>query len=194
MNPSKSTIPILHGLWPSGEGIKKRNLGVMSVPHGTFISIWCLTLMFSCLFKSLNQLHYVNQTCLQLSDWTCGGQWNRMLQFLASLVQTLHAHNLHLAVFFNGALEPPRMHEWVRNQLAARSNIYQVLRHLHTKGTPPPKVWWVPPSGLRTALRLALRHLKIAVVSIRLLYMTRSTTVCQKISHGNVFHLAVMQC
>jgi hypothetical protein len=117
-----------------------------------------------------------------------------MLQFLASLVQTLHAHNLHLAVFFNGALEPPRMHEWVRNQLAARSNIYQVLRHLHTKGTPPPKVWWVPPSGLRTALRLALRHLKIAVVSIRLLYITRSTTVCQKISHGNVFHLAVMQC
>lgn len=87
-----------------------------------------------------------------------------MLQFLASLVQTLHAHNLHLAVFFNGSLEPPRMHEWVRNQLAARSNIYQVLRHLHTKGTPPPKVWWVPPSTLRTALRLALRHLKIAVV------------------------------
>jgi len=88
-----------------------------------------------------------------------------MLQFLASLVQTLHAHNLHLVVYFNGALEPTRMHEWVRNQLAARSNIYQVLRHLHTKGTPPPKVWWVPPSGLRTALRLALRHLKIAVVS-----------------------------
>lgn len=87
-----------------------------------------------------------------------------MLQFLASLVQTLHANNLHLAVYFNGALEPPRMHEWVRNQLAARSNIYQVLRHLHTKGTPPPKVWWVPPSTLRTGLRLALRHLKIAVV------------------------------
>ncbi|KZS14381.1 Constitutive coactivator of PPAR-gamma protein 1 [Daphnia magna] len=100
-----------------------------------------------------------------VSDWICGGQWNRMLQFLASLVQTLHAHNLHLAVFFNGSLEPPRMHEWVRNQLAARSNIYQVLRHLHTKGTPPPKVWWVPPSTLRTALRLALRHLKIAVLS-----------------------------
>lgn len=97
-------------------------------------------------------------------DWICGGQWNRMLQFLHSLVQTLHAHNLHLAVYFNGALERPRMHEWVRNQLAARSNIYQVLRHLHTKGTPPPKVWWVPPSGLRTALRLALRHLKVAVV------------------------------
>ena len=105
-------------------------------------------------------------------DWICGGQWNRMLQFLASLVQTLHAHNLHLAVFFNGSLEPPRMHEWVRNQLAARSNIYQVLRHLHTKGTPPPKVWWVPPSTLRTALRLALRHLKIAVVINSLVFLT----------------------
>lgn len=111
---------------------------------------------------SLRKLIQVNW-CF-VTDWICGGQWNRMLQFLASLVQTLHAHNLHLAVFFNGSLEPPRMHEWVRNQLAARSNIYQVLRHLHTKGTPPPKVWWVPPSTLRTALRLALRHLKIAVV------------------------------
>ena len=112
-----------------------------------------------------------NVVFICMTDWICGGQWNRMLQFLASLVQTLHAHNLHLAVYFNGALEPPRMHEWVRNQLAARSNIYQVLRHLHTKGTPPPKVWWVPPSTLRTALRLALRHLKVAVVNILKLYI-----------------------
>lgn len=126
-------------------------------------------LLSSCQCIGLMSCSHGNPTNINLFlccvDWICGGQWNRMLQFLASLVQTLHAHNLHLAVFFNGALEPPRMHEWVRNQLAARSNIYQVLRHLHTKGTPPPKVWWVPPSTLRTALRLALRHLKIAVVS-----------------------------
>jgi len=104
-------------------------------------------------------------------DWVCGGQWSRMVQFLGSLVQTLHAHNLHLAVYFNGALEPPRMNEWVRTQLAARANIYQVLRHLHSKGTPPPKIWWVPPSTLRTSLRLALRQLKIPVVSFQALLL-----------------------
>ena len=93
-----------------------------------------------------------------------------MLQFLASLVQTLHAHNLHLAVYFNGALEPPRMGEWVRSQLAARANVYEVLRHLNAKGTPPPKIWWVPPSTLRTALRLALRQLKIPVVNLKFFF------------------------
>lgn len=42
----------------------------------------------------------------------------------------------------------------------------QVLRHIVTKGTPPPKVWWVPPMGLHSCLRTALRYLNIPVVSI----------------------------
>lgn len=32
------------------------------------------------------------------------------------------------------------------------------------KGTPPPKVWWTPPTCLRTALRMALRHLNTTVM------------------------------
>lgn len=31
-------------------------------------------------------------------------------------------------------------------------------------GTPPPKIWWLPPSGLRTCLRNALRSLNILVI------------------------------
>lgn len=31
-------------------------------------------------------------------------------------------------------------------------------------GTPPPKIWWIPPSGIRTSLRNALRSCNIQVV------------------------------
>lgn len=40
----------------------------------------------------------------------------------------------------------------------------QVLKHIATKGTPPPKVWWTSPVCLRTAIRMVLRHLNVAVV------------------------------
>lgn len=39
-----------------------------------------------------------------------------------------------------------------------------MLRHIAAKGTPPPKVWWIPPVGLRTAVKLYFHHLKIPVV------------------------------
>ncbi|XP_046396585.1 constitutive coactivator of PPAR-gamma-like protein 1 homolog [Ischnura elegans] len=98
------------------------------------------------------------------SDWACGGQWNRMVQFLAVLIQTIQTSNVELAVFFNGSLEPQRMNEWIAAQQAVRRNVNQVLKHINTKGTPPPKIWWVPPVCLRTCLRMALRHLSVSVV------------------------------
>jgi len=98
------------------------------------------------------------------SDWVCGGQWNRMVQFLATLIQTVQANNMELAVFFSGALELPRMQEWVLQQYEQRRDINQALKHAGMKGTPPPKVWWTAPSCLRTALRMALRHLKVQVL------------------------------
>jgi hypothetical protein len=46
-------------------------------------------------------------------------------------------------------------------------NIYfKVLKHIRMIGTPPPKIWWIPPSGLRVCLRNALRTLEIPIVSI----------------------------
>lgn len=97
-------------------------------------------------------------------DWVCGGQWNRMVDFLRTFFQVVNKRNIEITVFFNGALEPHRMINWVEKQKAEKEKISQVLRHTTCKGTPPPKVWWVAPNGLRTYLRILLRHLKVNVV------------------------------
>nr|CAD7458975.1 unnamed protein product [Timema tahoe] len=99
-----------------------------------------------------------------LDDWACGGQWNRMVQFLAVLVQTVQSVNMELAVFFNGCLEQQRMYEWIIAQQRNRQKINQVLKHITNKGTPPPKIWWTSPVCLRTCLRMALRHLGVSVL------------------------------
>lgn len=99
------------------------------------------------------------------SDWSCGGEWNHMLEFLSVLFNTFQQANVHTAIFINGALEPDRFDEWVAQQTKVRQNVRSVLKHLHKRGTPPPKVWWVPPTGIRSVLRLALRHLNIPVMS-----------------------------
>ncbi|XP_006619417.1 constitutive coactivator of PPAR-gamma-like protein 1 [Apis dorsata] len=98
------------------------------------------------------------------SDWACGGQWNRMLQFLAVLIQATEMSGLELAVFFNGCFESPRRADWILNQLQVRIKVNNVLKHISTKGTPPPKIWWTPPVCLRTSLRMALRHLNVTVL------------------------------
>lgn len=61
-----------------------------------------------------------------LSDWACGGQWNRMVQFLAVLIKTVQTSHIELAVFFNGCLEQQRMAEWVASQQEVRKKINQV--------------------------------------------------------------------
>ncbi|XP_057319789.1 constitutive coactivator of PPAR-gamma-like protein 1 homolog isoform X2 [Microplitis mediator] len=98
------------------------------------------------------------------SDWACGGQWNRMLQFLAILIQATELSGVDLVVFFNGCNEAPRRSEWIQQQLQMRNKVNNVLKHIATKGTPPPKIWWTPPVCLRTSLRMALRHLKVSVM------------------------------
>ena len=97
------------------------------------------------------------------SDWACGGQWNRMLNFLNTLIRACHSVNLELLVFFNGALESERLDEWFQQQIEEKRKINQVLKHINNKATPPPKVWWIAPVCLRTALRVALRHLGVGV-------------------------------
>lgn len=98
------------------------------------------------------------------SDWACGGQWNRMVQFLAVLIQSIELSGVELVVFFNGCNEAARRTEWIQNQLKMRLKVNNVLKHITTKGTPPPKIWWTPPVCLRTGLRMALRHLKVTVM------------------------------
>lgn len=99
------------------------------------------------------------------SDWVSGGEWKRMVQFLSVLIETVQTGKIDLVFFFNGSLESERMREWIATQLKARQNINLVLKHINSKGTPPPKVWWVPPTGLRTSLRMAMRHLGLTTVT-----------------------------
>nr|CAH7767847.1 unnamed protein product [Callosobruchus chinensis] len=98
------------------------------------------------------------------SDWACGGQWNRMVQFLSLLTRAIERGNIELAVVFNGTIEQCRMNEWVAEQANNRQRVGMVLKHINTKATPPPKIWWTPPTCLRSALRMALRHLGVTVM------------------------------
>lgn len=56
------------------------------------------------------------------------------------------------------------MSEWIAEQNKIRQRINMVLKHINMKGTPPPKVWWCPPTCLRTVIRMALRHLNTQVL------------------------------
>ncbi|KAF7279184.1 hypothetical protein GWI33_007593 [Rhynchophorus ferrugineus] len=98
------------------------------------------------------------------SDWACGGQWNRMVQFLSLLCGALERGNIEIAVVFNGTIEQCRMEEWRAEQANIRQRVGMVLKHINTKATPPPKIWWTPPICLRAALRMALRHMGITVM------------------------------
>jgi len=98
------------------------------------------------------------------SDWSCGGEWNHMLEFLSVFFNTLQQANVHTAIFINGALEPERFDYWIAEQLKIKQNAKNILKHLNKRGTPPPKVWWIAPTGIRSVLRLALRHLNVPVM------------------------------
>ena len=97
------------------------------------------------------------------SDWACGGQWNRMHQFIGTLVDACLSAHMELLFYFNGAFESSRHDEWFAQQQQIRRNASNVMKHIANKGTPPPKVWWIPPVTLRTGLRMALRQYGIPV-------------------------------
>ncbi|XP_075431038.1 constitutive coactivator of PPAR-gamma-like protein 1 isoform X2 [Ascaphus truei] len=97
------------------------------------------------------------------TDWVSGGQWNHMLGYLAALAKACFTGNIELFVFFNGALEKARLHEWVKRQGNDRQTAQQIVSHVHNKGTPPPKVWFLPPVCMAHCIRLALIRFRIKV-------------------------------
>ncbi|XP_072328618.1 constitutive coactivator of PPAR-gamma-like protein 1 isoform X4 [Scyliorhinus torazame] len=97
------------------------------------------------------------------NDWVSGGQWNHMLSYLASLSKACFSGNIELVVFFNGALEKPRLHEWVKKQINDRQTAQQIMSHIQNKGTPPPKVWFLPPVCMSHCIRLALLRFRVKV-------------------------------
>lgn len=95
-------------------------------------------------------------------DWACGGQWNRAYQFVRLLVDAFNAAHIELIAFFDGTLkENKKSHP---DRVEIRQKTISVLKHIRHQSTPPPKIWWIPPSGLRTCLRNALRSLNVIVV------------------------------
>lgn len=72
------------------------------------------------------------------------------------------AAHIDIIVFFDGTLKENKKNARERNEL--RQKTTSVLKHIRMIGTPPPKIWWMPPSGLRTCLRNALRSLNVVVV------------------------------
>ncbi|RVE47107.1 hypothetical protein evm_008291 [Chilo suppressalis] len=119
---------------------------------------------------------YSVENCTRRVDWACGGQWARCVQFLTTLAQALAEHQVAICVCFNGAhpTPPATPQHWIQTQTTYRQRVNSVLRHIVTKGTPPPKVWWVPPTGLHSCLRTALRYLNIPV-------MVSSDDHCQEV-------------
>ena len=99
------------------------------------------------------------------SDWACGGQWNRMNQFLGTLIQACISAHMELVVYFNGGIENQRGKQWFSEQMSTKRNASNVLKHINNKATPPPKVWWIPPVSLRSSLRMALRQYGVPVAS-----------------------------
>ncbi|XP_041837402.1 constitutive coactivator of PPAR-gamma-like protein 1 homolog isoform X2 [Melanotaenia boesemani] len=98
------------------------------------------------------------------TDWVSGGQWNHMLGFLAALSKACFSGNMELLVCFNGALEKGRLHEWVKRQVNERQTAQQIISHVQNKGTPPPKVWFLPPVCMAHCIRLALLRFHVGVV------------------------------
>lgn len=79
--------------------------------------------------KFLVFLHSYRIRCnliLCVSDWICGGQWIRMSNFIKDLVRQLNNANIELIVFFNGAIEPQRMNEWILHQKENNKKIRSV--------------------------------------------------------------------
>ncbi|XP_067118432.1 constitutive coactivator of PPAR-gamma-like protein 1 homolog [Centruroides vittatus] len=103
------------------------------------------------------------QSCLHrlyggyYNDWVCGGQWNKLVDYINKLFRALNTTNIDLTVVFNGCAESNRINQWKDIQDVHRSKSRQILSHVAAKGTPPPKIWWLPPVCLQTVLRLIIQ-------------------------------------
>ena len=87
--------------------------------------------------KIENLLFQDGESCLDrlyggyFPDWSCGGQWQNMIAFLSTLMTNCHHANVHMAIFYNGAIEPTRFADWVKTQMKFKQNVNQVMKHLN---------------------------------------------------------------
>lgn len=91
------------------------------------------------------------------SDWASGGQWNRMLTYIGNLSNACKLNKLHVTVAIRGGVDKQHAEELFARNSDFRERLNRVMMHLQNRGTPPPKVWWLPPTCLREVLCLALQ-------------------------------------
>jgi len=99
------------------------------------------------------------------ADWIGGGQWNNVIEYLTRLIQSCRECGLFVVAFFNGAVDNSRFTGWCQRRADECSNIRNITHHIISKATPPPKLWWIPPTFLTTAIRVAFISLGVTVVT-----------------------------
>lgn len=90
------------------------------------------------------------------SDWASGGQWNRMLGYIGNLHKACQTNNIQLTVAIRGGVEKEHAAGLFKANREFKERLNRVILHLQNRGTPPPKVWWLPPTCLREVLSLAM--------------------------------------
>jgi len=90
------------------------------------------------------------------SDWASGGQWNRMFNYIGNLAKACKAHNIQLVVAVRGGVEKEHADTLFKLNRDFRERLTRMMVHIQNRGTPPPKVWWLPPTCLREVLNLAM--------------------------------------
>lgn len=92
------------------------------------------------------------------SDWISGGQWNRMCSYVLNLSKACRENNIHIVVALRGGLEKQHNDMLFKANRDFKERLGRVMLHLQNRGTPPPKVWWISPTGLRDVMALAFHN------------------------------------
>lgn len=122
-------------------------------------------------------------TCLSRlyrGGWISGGQWNEVIEHLTRLIRSCHECGLRIVAFFNGAIDGSRFTEWCQERADECSNIRNITHHIMLKAKPPPIAWWIPPTFLITAIRLAFISLGVPVVTTIADHQFELVTYCRE--------------
>ena len=114
------------------------------------------------------------------ADWISGGQWNNVLEYLTRFIQSCRECGLTVVAFFNGTVDGNHFTEWCQKRADECLNVKNITHHIMNKATPPPKLWWISPTFLTVAIRLALISLGVPVVTSMRDHRSELMTYCRE--------------
>ena len=116
----------------------------------------------------LNADNYLRYFYHENVDWLCGGQWSELFQSVERFVRAFRQLDIELVVFFDGSLNQRSLKCWASKQEIVRETSRDSIAHVtHTNNIPLRSKTkdFIPPGGLRIALRLAFRACNVLVCS-----------------------------